>query len=156
MEKEARRYKKGRYAIYRCCIRRSEPEVRRWHPAPIPQGQGREEDEMIVDFDLLVRETADVFGVTPEDILGPKRTKHVSMARHVVMACWADHHPYQDTADRCNRTCHSTVIWARQRILNEAEMDVSFAKMLAAISNRCQFGAEQEPEKKEKQIEICA
>jgi predicted CoA-binding protein len=46
------------------------------------------------------------------------------------------------------------VIWARQRILNEAEMDLSFAKMLAAISNRCQYGAE--PEKKEKQIEICA
>jgi hypothetical protein len=46
------------------------------------------------------------------------------------------------------------VIWARQRILNEAEMDLSFAKMLAAISNRCQYGAEQEPEKKEKQIEI--
>jgi chromosomal replication initiation ATPase DnaA len=111
---------------------------------------------MIVDFDLLVRETADVFGVSAEDILGPKRTKHVSMARHVVMACWADHHPYQDTANRCNRTCHSTVIWARQRILNEAEMDVSFAKMLAAISNRCQYGAEQEPEEKEKQIEICA
>ena len=111
---------------------------------------------MIVDFDLLVRETADVFGVSTEDILGPKRTKLASMARHVVMACWADHHPYQDAANRCNRTCHSTVIWARQRILNEAEMDVSFAKMLAAISNRCQYGAEQEPEEKEKQIEICA
>jgi chromosomal replication initiation ATPase DnaA len=111
---------------------------------------------MIVDFDLLVREAADVFGVTPEDILGPKRTKHVSMARHVVMACWSDYHPYQDTANRCNRTCHSTVIWARQRILNQAEMNVSFAKMLTNISSRCQYGAEQEPEKKEKQIEILA
>jgi hypothetical protein len=48
------------------------------------------------------------------------------------------------------------VIWARQRILNEAEMNVSFAKMLATISSRCQYGAEQEPEKKEKQIEILA
>jgi chromosomal replication initiation ATPase DnaA len=109
---------------------------------------------MIVDFDLLVRETAGVFGVSAEDILGPKRTKLASMARHVVMACWADHHPYQDTANRCNRTCHSTVIWARQRVLNEAEMDVSFAVMLNAISRRCQYGAE--PEKKEKEIEIYA
>jgi chromosomal replication initiation ATPase DnaA len=109
---------------------------------------------MIVDFDLLVRETAGVFGVSADDILGPKRTKLASLARHVVMACWADHHPYQDTADRCNRTCHSTVIWARQRVLNEAEMDVSFAVMLNAISRRCQYGAE--PEEKEKEIEICA
>jgi len=111
---------------------------------------------MITNFDRLLSETADVFGVSPEDILGPKRTKCASLARHVVMACWSDYHPYQDTANRCNRTCHSTVIWARQRILNQAEMDVSFAKMLATISSRCQYGAEQEPEKKEKQIEILA
>ena len=111
---------------------------------------------MITNFDRLLTETADVFGVAADDILGPKRTKRASLARHVVMACWADYHAYQDAADRCNRRCHSTVIWARQRILNMAEMDASFAAMVSGISRRCQNGAENEHEKKDPQIEICA
>ena len=104
------------------------------------------EGKMIVNFDLLVAETAKAFQVEAEDILGPRRTALASVARHVVMALWADHHPYQDASNRCNRGCHSTAMWARQRVLNMAEIDHSFALIVAGISKRCQYGQDELPE----------
>ena len=117
---------------------------------------------VIADFDLLLAETSKVFRVSTADILGPKRTRAASLARHVVMAIWTDYHSFQDASNRCNRGCHSTSMWARQRVLNEAEMDASLAAMIAGISRRCQHGAEPEeapeetPEKKVKYLEICS
>ena len=107
---------------------------------------------MIADFDLLVEETSIEFMVPPEDILGPRRTKLASLARHVVMALWADFHPYQDASTRCNRGCHSTAMWARQRVLNMAEIDESFAAIVRSIARRCQhdYFAIKEPETEEK------
>ena len=113
-------------------------------------GKGR---KMIVDFDLLLSETAKAFQIGAEDILGPRRTMTASMARHVVMALWADHHPYQDASNRCNRRCHSTSMWARQRVLNAAEIDPSFALLVAGISKRCQHGASELPEAETKEEE---
>ena len=94
---------------------------------------------MIADFNLLLEETAKAFGVETEDILGPRRTQTVSLARHVVMALWADYHPYQEASQKCNRGCHSTSMWARQRVLNMAAMDDSFAAMVSAIAQKCQY-----------------
>lgn len=94
---------------------------------------------MISNFKLLLEETAKTFGVETEDILGPRRTQTVSIARHVVMALWADYHPYQEASERCNRGCHSTSMWARQRVLNMAALDDSFAAMVSGISNKCQY-----------------
>ena len=117
---------------------------------------------MIADFNLLVEETSLAFMVDPEDILGPKRTKLAALARHVVMALWADFHPYQDASSRCNRGCHSTAMWARQRVLNMAEIDESFAAIVRSISRRCQHNPEtkEEPETEEepevKFFTICA
>ena len=116
---------------------------------------------MIADFNLLLEETAKMFRVEPSDILGPKRTKHASLARHVVMSIWADYHPYQDAANRCNRGCHSTAMWARERVLNAAGLDKSFAAMVSEISRRCQYAPETiqpecEQEEKAKFLEIKA
>jgi len=98
---------------------------------------------MIVDFDLLIRETANALGVSPSDILGASRKKNPSLARHVVMALWADDHPYQDAADRCGRNCHSTVIFAREKIFHASQLDESFSRLVREISRRCQYGAEE-------------
>ena len=101
---------------------------------------------MIANFNLLLQEAAKAFGVETEDILGPRRTQTVSLARHVVMALWADYHPYQEASERCNRGCHSTSMWARQRVLNMAALDVSFAAMVSGIAQRCQYATtETEP-----------
>lgn len=109
---------------------------------------------MILDFDMLVVETANAFGVSVSDILGVSRKKNPSFARHVVMALWADDHPYQDAADRCNRNCHSTVIFAREKIFHASQLDESFSRLVRAISQRCQYGAEEPgelPEDEEKE-----
>jgi chromosomal replication initiation ATPase DnaA len=118
---------------------------------------------MIADFDLLVEETALTFKVDREDILGPTRTKTASLARHVVMAAWADYHSYQDAAERCNRLSHATAMWARERVLNMAGIDQSFAMMIAEIYRKCQYGSEErtepeavEPENESKYLEIYA
>ena len=116
---------------------------------------------MIADFNLLLEETAKALQVDAADILGPKRTKHASLARHVVMAIWADYHPFQDAANRCNRGCHSTAMWARERVLNAAGLDKSFAFMVSEISRRCQYAPETiqpecEQEEKAKYLEIKA
>ena len=115
---------------------------------------------MITDFYKLVDQTALMFDVHPDEILGPSRKKEPSRARHVVMALWADHHSYQDAANRCGRKCHSTVIHAREKILNKAGIDQSLANMLEMIVARCQYGASEEttsePRNEEKFLEIRA
>jgi hypothetical protein len=115
---------------------------------------------VITDFYKLVDQTALMFDVHPDEILGPSRKKEPSRARHVVMALWADHHSYQDAANRCGRKCHSTVIHAREKILNKAGIDQSLANMLEMIVARCQYGASEEttsePRNEEKFLEIRA
>lgn len=100
---------------------------------------------MITDFNLLLAETSKAFQVSEEDILGPRRTRAASLARHVVMAIWTDYHSFQDASNRCNRGCHSTSMWARQRILSEAGMDASLASIIDGISKRCQHVPEPIP-----------
>lgn len=93
---------------------------------------------MIASFDQLLHETAQAFGVPPEDILGPTRHKTMALARQVVMALWSDHHSFQDATNRVNRTCHNTAMYARERVLNRAELDKNFARIVAGIAARCQ------------------
>ena len=97
---------------------------------------------MINNFEKLLHETAKAFDVTPEDILGPTRHKTMALARQVVMALWSDHHAYQDATNRCNRTCHNTAMYARERVLNRAGFDPAFASIVAGIAARCQHTAE--------------
>jgi chromosomal replication initiation ATPase DnaA len=104
---------------------------------------------MITDFQKLLAETARVFDVTPEVILAKGRKKEIALARQVVMALWSDHHSFQDAANRVNLTCHNTAMYARERILNRAELDPNFARIVAGIAARCQHTAE-EPEPLEK------
>jgi chromosomal replication initiation ATPase DnaA len=88
---------------------------------------------MITDFDLLLAETEAAFHVGREEILGPTRKKTPALARHVVMALWADDHAFQDAANRCNRGCHSTAMWARERVLNLSVLDESFGEIVSEI-----------------------
>lgn len=108
---------------------------------------------MITNFDLLVTETALVFDIPADEILGHSRKKEVTLARHVVMTLWADDHSYKDTANRCERGCHSTVIHAREKILNKAGLDHSLAYMMSKISRRCQYGADEINEAEEEEEE---
>jgi len=151
------------HLIHWRCMGGNHSKVCRCHPETIPPGITKERrGKVIADFDLLVEETSIAFMVPPEDILGPRRTQLASLARHVVMALWADFHPYQDASNRCNRGCHSTAMWARQRVLNMAEIDDSFASILRSISRRCQhdYFAMEEPETEEtkdvKYFSVCA
>ena len=98
---------------------------------------------MITDFSKLVLETARAFQIDPTEILGHCRKKNPSMARHVVMALWADDHAFQDAADRCRRRCHNTAMFASAKVFARAQLDESFARMVAEISRRCQYGAEE-------------
>lgn len=98
---------------------------------------------MIMDFDLLVLETSLAFDIPTDEILSSSRKKEATLARHVVMTLWADDHSFQDTANRCKRGCHSTVIHAREKILNKAGLDHSLAYMMSKISSRCQYGADE-------------
>ena len=93
---------------------------------------------MIANFDRLLTETARAFDVTTEGILGPTRHKTMALARQVVMALWSDHHAFQDATNRVNRTCHNTAMYARERVLNRAELDPNFARIVAGIAARCQ------------------
>jgi chromosomal replication initiation ATPase DnaA len=93
---------------------------------------------MITDFDLLLAETARTFDVSTEEILGPSRHQTISLARHVVMALWSDHHSFPESAARCRRVCHNSAMYAREKVLNRAELDANFARLVAGISNRCQ------------------
>jgi len=107
---------------------------------------------MIANFDQLLAETAQAFDVKVEDILGPTRHKEMALARQVVMALWSDHHSFQDATNRVNRVCHNTAMYARERVLNRAELDQNFARIVAGIAARCQHtnpsnstGLESEP-----------
>ena len=93
---------------------------------------------MIANFEQLLAETARAFDVKVEDILGPTRHKTMALARQVVMALWSDHHSFQDATNRVNRTCHNTAMYARERVLNRAELDQNFARIVAGIAARCQ------------------
>lgn len=93
---------------------------------------------MITDFQKLLTETARAFDVTPEVILAKGRKKEIALARQVVMALWSDHHSFQDATNRVNRTCHNTAMYARERIINRAELDPNFARLVAGIAARCQ------------------
>jgi chromosomal replication initiation ATPase DnaA len=104
---------------------------------------------MITDFQKLLAETARVFDVTPEVILAKGRKKEIALARQVVMALWSDHHSFQDATNRVNRTCHNTAMYARERILNRAELDPNFARIVAGIAARCQH---EEPEEKNRTL----
>lgn len=97
---------------------------------------------MINNFEKLLHETAKAFDVTEADILGPTRHKTMALARQVVMALWSDHHAYQDATNRCNRTCHNTAMYARERVLNRAGFDPAFASIVSGIAARCQHTAE--------------
>lgn len=93
---------------------------------------------MITDFKKLLYETALVFDVTPDAIIAKGRKAEIALARQVVMAIWSDHHSFQDAANRVNRTSHQTAMHARERIINRAELDPNFARIVAGIAARCQ------------------
>lgn len=93
---------------------------------------------MITDFQKLLAETARIFDVTPEIILANGRKAEIALARQVVMTIWSDHHSFQDAANRVNRTSHQTAMHARERIINRAELDPSFARIVAGIAAQCQ------------------
>jgi len=105
---------------------------------------------MIANFDKLLHETALAFDVTTEGILGPTRHKTMALARQVVMALWSDHHSFQDATNRVNRTCHNTAMYARERIINRAELDPNFARIVAGIAARCQHATPSIPTGMEK------
>lgn len=109
---------------------------------------------MILDFDLLVEETANVFGLSASDVLGDSRKKTPSLARHVVAALWTDDHTYEDAARKIGRLHHGSVIYAREKIFHMAQLDESFSRLVIEISRRCQYGADEPgelPEDKEKE-----
>jgi len=72
---------------------------------------------MLIDnAPALVRAAAEVMGVTPESVIGTRKTFAESLARQIVMTLWAESHSLQASAEIVNRHHHTAAFYARRKI----------------------------------------
>jgi chromosomal replication initiation ATPase DnaA len=72
---------------------------------------------MLIDnAPALIRAAADVMGVTPEDVIGKRKTLAESLARQFAMTLWAESHSLQASCEIVNRHHHTSAVYARQKI----------------------------------------
>ena len=84
-------------------------------------------DDMEADkFSFLVRIVAEVFSVTPEQILCRSRFARWVEPRQLVATIWSENHSLQETGYRLDRH-HGAIIHARERVRFLVEHDDRFA-----------------------------
>lgn len=72
---------------------------------------------MLIDnAPALIRAAADVMGVTPEAVIGTRKTFAESLARQIVMTLWSESHSLQASAEIVNRHHHTSAFYARRKI----------------------------------------
>lgn len=77
----------------------------------------QEGGSMLIDnAPALIRAAADVMGVTPEAVIGKRKTFAASLARQIVMTLWAESHSLQASCEIVNRHHHTAAIYARRKI----------------------------------------
>jgi chromosomal replication initiation ATPase DnaA len=84
------------------------------------------EDTEVDKFAFLVRIVADVFSVTPEQILCRSRFARWVAPRQLVATIWSENHSLQETGYRLDRH-HGAIIHARERVRFLIEHDDRFA-----------------------------
>lgn len=76
---------------------------------------------VIDDIETLLESAAEAVGVHKDEILGTSRKTAPSFARQIVMALWSEGHSLEASARVVNRSTHSLVIYARQRIFSRMQ-----------------------------------
>jgi hypothetical protein len=84
------------------------------------------DDQEADKFAFLVRIVADVFAVTPEQILCRSRFARWVEPRQLVATIWSENHSLQETGYRLDRH-HGAIIHARERVRFLIEHDDRFA-----------------------------
>jgi len=84
------------------------------------------EDTEADKFSFLVRIVADVFSVTPEQILCRSRFARWVEPRQLVATIWSENHSLQETGYRLDRH-HGAIIHARERVRFLIEHSNGFA-----------------------------
>ena len=84
------------------------------------------DDQEADKFAFLVRIVADVFAVTPEQILCRSRFARWVEPRQLVATIWSENHSLQETGYRLDRH-HGAVMHARERVRFLIEHDDRFA-----------------------------
>ena len=90
-----------------------------------PSGDGRS----------IIHAVSDVFDVSVEDIIGPKRDKKTSLARHAAMYLMrkVTERPFTDIGKQLGNRHHATVMHGYTKILNEAAVNPRLERQLARV-----------------------
>lgn len=84
----------------------------------------------------LIERVAKIFGVSPKEITGPSRVRHIVVARQA--AVWALRQRYPDMSccalsAAVGRRDHSTALWALAAVEKRARKSPDYARKLAEI-----------------------
>ena len=93
-------------------------------------------DDLEADkFAFLVRIVAEVFSVTPEQILCRSRFARWAVPRQLVATIWSENHSLQETGYRLDRH-HGAIIHARERVRFLIEHKNDFADKVRLVLER--------------------
>jgi len=93
------------------------------------------EDTEADKFAFLVRIVAEVFAVTPEQILCRSRFARWVVPRQLVATIWSENHSLQETGYRLDRH-HGAIIHARERVRFLIEHSNGFADKVKLVLER--------------------
>jgi len=72
---------------------------------------------MLIDnAPALIGAAADVMGITPEAIIGKRKTHAEALARQIVMTLWSESHSLQASCEIVGRHHHTSAVYARRKI----------------------------------------
>lgn len=71
---------------------------------------------LIDDEKALIQAVSEVMQVSPERILGRRKTYAEALARQIVMCLWSESHSLQHSCEIVNRTHHTAAYYARRAI----------------------------------------
>lgn len=91
----------------------------------------------------VIREVAKSFGVTAKDMKGPRRTKDLALARQVAMYILREEFSYklEDVAKQLNRSDHTTVLHAIDKVKSKMMVQEGFNSQVARIITTIQDSA---------------
>jgi chromosomal replication initiation ATPase DnaA len=93
------------------------------------------DDQEADKFAFLVRIVAEVFSVTPEQILCRSRFARWAVPRQLVATIWSENHSLQETGYRLDRH-HGAIIHARERVRFLIEHKNDFADKVRLVLER--------------------
>ena len=77
---------------------------------------------MLIDnAPALISAAAEVMNVTPEAIIGKRKTFAEALARQLVMTLWAESNSLQSACELVGRTHHTSAVYARSKTLSRIQ-----------------------------------